>query len=36
MFGLDLTMERKRKYFFLEADRATMPIIRAGLEQTSY
>lgn len=25
VFGLDFTPDRKRKYFFLEADRATMP-----------
>lgn len=36
VFGLDFTTERKRKYFFLEADRATMPIARADLNQTSY
>lgn len=36
LFGLDFTIERKRKYFFLEADRATMPIARADLNQTSY
>jgi hypothetical protein len=36
VFGLDFTAERKRKYFFLEADRATMPIMRAGLNQTSF
>ncbi len=36
VFGLDFTAERKRKYFFLEADRATMPIMRADLGQTSY
>lgn len=35
-FGLDFTLERKRKYFFLEADRATMPIVRADFNQTSY
>ena len=35
VFGLDFTMERKRKYFFLEADRATMPVMRASLLQTS-
>ena len=35
VFGLDFTVDRKRKYFFLEADRATMPIRRASLEQTS-
>lgn len=28
VLGLDFTAERKRKYFFLEADRATMPIAR--------
>jgi hypothetical protein len=36
VFGLDFTVERKCKYFFLEADRATMPIIRSDLDQTSY
>lgn len=36
VFGLDFTSERRRKYFFLEADRATMPIARADLNQTSY
>lgn len=36
VFGLDFTAERKRKYFFLEADRATMPIVRADLHQTSF
>ena len=36
VFGLDFTAERKRKYFFLEADRATMPIARTDLNQTSY
>ncbi|MFM9942165.1 MAG: replication-relaxation family protein [Hyphomicrobiaceae bacterium] len=35
VFGLDFTIERRRKYFFLEADRATMPIKRANLSQTS-
>ena len=35
VFGLDFTAERKRKYFFLEADRATMPVMRSSLEQTS-
>ena len=35
MFGLDFTDERKRAYFFLEADRATMPIARANLNQSS-
>ena len=36
VFGLDFTHLRKRKYFFLEADRATMPIVRADFGQTSY
>jgi hypothetical protein len=36
VFGLDFTAERKRKYFFLEADRATMPIMRTDPHQTSY
>ena len=36
VFGLDFTSERKRKYFFLEADRATMPIARSDFGQTSY
>lgn len=35
VFGIDFTAERKRKYFFLEADRATMPVMRASLLQTS-
>jgi Replication-relaxation len=35
VFGLDFTVERKRKYFFLEADRATMPVMRSSLLQTS-
>lgn len=35
VFGLDFTQERKRVYFFLEADRATMPIVRSNLQQTS-
>ena len=35
VFGLDFTRERKRTYFFLEADRATMPILRSNLAQTS-
>jgi hypothetical protein len=35
LFGLDFAVERKRKYFFLEADRATMPIARTDLNQTS-
>lgn len=36
VFGLDFTAERKRSYFFLEADRATMPVHRAALDQTSF
>ncbi len=35
MFGLDLTVARKRVYFVLEADRATMPVQRNNLNQTS-
>ena len=35
VFGLDFTAERKRSYFFLEADRGTMPIMRSTLTQTS-
>lgn len=35
VFGLDFTAERKRTYFFLEADRATMPLVRSTLTQTS-
>lgn len=35
VFGLDFTLDRKRKYFFLEADRATMPVMRSTLLQTS-
>ncbi len=35
VFGFDLTAERKRKYFFVEADRGTMPVMRASLDQTS-
>lgn len=35
-FGLDFTHERKRKYFFLEADNATMPVNRTNLNATSY
>lgn len=35
MFGLDLTGARKRIYFVLEADRATMPVLRSNLKQTS-
>ena len=36
VFGLDFTVERRRKYFLLEADRATMPIVRPDLNQTSF
>lgn len=36
VFGFDFTLERKRKYFFLEADCATMPVVRAGINQTSF
>ena len=36
VFGLDFIVGRKRKYFFLEADRATMPIVRTDLRQTSF
>lgn len=36
-FGLDFGDEcRNRAYFFLEADRGTMPVKRAGLTQTSF
>lgn len=35
VFGLDFTAERKRSYVFLEADRGTMPVMRASLAQTS-
>ena len=28
--------ERERVYFFLEADRGTMPVVRSGLAQTSF
>jgi hypothetical protein len=36
VFGLDFTADHKRKYFFVEADRATMPITRSDLNQTSF
>lgn len=36
VFGLDFTLVRKRKYFFLEADNATMPVVRGNLTATSY
>jgi DNA-binding Lrp family transcriptional regulator len=32
----DRTGERQRVYFFLEADRGTMPVVRSGLTQTSF
>jgi hypothetical protein len=36
VFGLDFTAARKRSYFFVEADRATMPIMRSHPRQTSF
>ena len=36
VFGLDFTAERRRKYFFVEADCATMPVVRTGVHQTSF
>jgi hypothetical protein len=36
VFGLDFTGARKRSYFFLEADRATMPVTRSHPRQTSF
>ena len=35
VFGLDFVGKDDAKYFFLEADRATMPVMRANLMQTS-
>ena len=35
VFGLDFTDQRKRSYFFLEADRGTMSIKRDNLNQSS-
>ncbi len=35
MFGLEFTAERKRAYFFLEADTAKMPVQRSNLTQSS-
>jgi hypothetical protein len=32
----DHTGEMQRVYFFLEADRGTMPVVRSGLKQTSF
>jgi len=36
VFGLDYTEARKRSYFFVEADRGTMPIVRSNPRQTSF
>jgi len=36
VFGFDYTDARKRSYFFVEADRGTMPIIRSNPRQTSF
>jgi hypothetical protein len=36
VFGLDFTIARKRSYFFVEADRATMPVTRSHPRQTSF
>ena len=36
VFGLDFTEVRKRSYFFVEADRATMPVMRSHPRQTSF
>ena len=39
VFGLrfeDAPENRQRAYFFLEADRGTMPVVRKGLTQTSF
>jgi hypothetical protein len=36
VFGLDYTNVRKRSYFFVEADRGTMPIVRSNPRQTSF
>lgn len=35
IFALEYPQIGKRAYFFLEADRATMPVVRSSLEQTS-
>ncbi|HWY31195.1 MAG TPA: replication-relaxation family protein [Candidatus Acidoferrum sp.] len=32
----DLSGQTQRAYFFLEADRGTMPVVRSGLTQTSF
>ena len=36
VFGLDFTIVRKRSYFFVEADRGTMPVMRRHSKQTSF
>lgn len=36
VFGLDYTDARKRSYFFVEADRGTMPVTRSHPRQTSF
>lgn len=36
VFGLDYTDARKRSYFFVEADRGTMPVMRSNPRQTSF
>jgi hypothetical protein len=39
VFALEITGVNgnvRRSYFFLEADRGTMPVIRKGLSQTSF
>lgn len=35
IFALEFPESEERAYFFLEADRATMPVMRSSLEQTS-
>lgn len=35
VFGLDFTTKRKRYFFFCEADRATMPIVRSNHKRSS-
>lgn len=36
VFGLHFEADRRASYFFLEADRSTMPIMRAGFQKSSY
>lgn len=36
VIGIDFTQARKRSYFFVEADRATMPVMRSHPRQTSF